>query len=90
MRPEDVSELAEVQARLLRYAATAVKPGGRLVYAVCTLTRRETTGVADEFTATHPDFVPDVALPGRPAGTVTLWPHEWRSNGMAVAAWRRR
>lgn len=89
-QPEDVAELAQVQARLLRHAATAVKPGGRLVYAVCTLTRRETVGVADDFTATHPDFVPEVVLPGKPAGLVTLWPHEWRSNGMAVAAWRRR
>jgi hypothetical protein len=29
-------------------------------------------------------------MPEKPAGLVTLWPHEWRSNGMAVAAWRRR
>lgn len=89
-RVEDVAELADIQARLLTHAATAVKPGGRLVYAVCTLTRRETSGVADAFTAAHPDFVPEVSWPGRPAGIVTLWPHEWRSNGMAVAVWRRR
>jgi 16S rRNA (cytosine967-C5)-methyltransferase len=39
-----------------------VKPGGRLVYAVCTLTRSETTAVADAFAVAHPEFVP-VALP---------------------------
>lgn len=89
-RVEDVIELAEIQARLLRHAAAAVKPGGRLVYAVCTLTRRETAGVADAFTAAQPDFVPEVCWPGKPAGIAILWPHEWRSNGMAVAVWRRR
>jgi 16S rRNA (cytosine967-C5)-methyltransferase len=60
--PEDVRELAGVQLGLLHAVAAAVKPGGRLVYAVCTLTRSETTAVADAFAAAHPEFVP-VALP---------------------------
>jgi 16S rRNA (cytosine967-C5)-methyltransferase len=56
--PADVRELAGVQTRLLAHAAPALKPGGRLVYAVCTLTRSETVAVADAFTAAHPDFAP--------------------------------
>ena len=44
--PNDVAELAAVQAKLLGNIASSVKPGGRLVYAVCTLTRAETTAVA--------------------------------------------
>jgi 16S rRNA (cytosine967-C5)-methyltransferase len=60
--PEDVRELAGVQLGLLHAVAAAVKPGGRLVYAVCTLTRSETTAVADSFAAAHPEFVP-LALP---------------------------
>ena len=36
---EDVRELAELQRRLLAHTAPSLKPGGRLIYAVCTLTR---------------------------------------------------
>jgi 16S rRNA (cytosine967-C5)-methyltransferase len=60
--PDDVRELAGVQLGLLNTVAAAVKPGGRLIYSVCTLTRSETTAVADAFAAVHPEFVP-VALP---------------------------
>ncbi len=41
---------------LLGRAATSVKPGGRLLYSVCTLTRSETAEVADGFGAAHRGF----------------------------------
>ena len=47
--PADVHELAAVQRQLLDHVAGALKPGGRLIYAVCTLTRAETSGLAAEF-----------------------------------------
>jgi 16S rRNA (cytosine967-C5)-methyltransferase len=56
--PADVRELAATQRALLEHVAPALKPGGRLVYAVCTLTRSETTAVAAAFTAAHPEFAP--------------------------------
>lgn len=62
-QPTDVRELAAVQAGLLDSVAGSLKPGGRLVYSVCTLTRAETTAVADAFTAAHPDFQPIPAFP---------------------------
>jgi len=52
----DVEELAAVQRGLLEKMAGSLKPGGRLVYAVCTLTRRETTEVATAFASAHPEF----------------------------------
>ncbi|WP_415908097.1 RsmB/NOP family class I SAM-dependent RNA methyltransferase [Oleiharenicola sp. Vm1] len=55
-QPDDVHELAAVQQRLLDHVAGSLKPGGRLVYSVCTLTRAETTAVAAAFTAAHPEF----------------------------------
>ena len=86
---EDVRELAAVQSGLLALAAPSVKPGGRLVYAVCTLTRSETAGVADGFGAAHPDFEPDpIALAGG-APRVSLLPQDLDANGMFIAAWRR-
>ena len=44
-QPEQLEQLAGLQQRLLAAAATAVRPGGRLVYSVCTLSRIETLGV---------------------------------------------
>lgn len=86
----DVTELAAVQAALLAKAALSVKVGGRLVYSVCTLTRSETTAVADAFGAAHGDFEPS-ALPLSPAQSprLTILPEELNANGMFIAAWTR-
>ncbi len=88
---DDVRELAATQTALLNHVAPAVKPGGRLIYAVCTLTRSETTVVAEAFTAAHPEFAPaPFTLPGRePADALHLTPHALNANGMFIAAWRR-
>ncbi|MEY2879542.1 MAG: hypothetical protein RLZZ15_1922 [Verrucomicrobiota bacterium] len=80
--PADVQELAGTQLTLLTNIAGSLKPGGRLVYSVCTLTRSETTAVADAFAAKHPDL--------EPVSRETLWPHEVNANGMFIAVWRRR
>lgn len=98
-RVEDVRELAELQLKLLTNAAKGVKPGGKLVFAVCTLTRAETTAVADLFSEAHAEFEPmelpvlreeavKLGIKGQP--TLTIWPQEFGGNGMFVAAWRRR
>ncbi len=87
--PQDVHELAAAQRLLLEHVAGSLKPQGRLIYAVCTLTRSETTGVADAFTAAHPELEP-LPLFGGADARVTLWPHEIDANGMFIAAWRRR
>jgi 16S rRNA (cytosine967-C5)-methyltransferase len=86
---DDVRELAAVQATLLGLAANSVKPGGRLVYSVCTLTKSETTAVADGFEAAHADFEP-AALPVAAGGCrVVLHPQELDANGMFITSWRR-
>lgn len=96
----DVLELAEVQKRLLAHVAASVKPGGKLVYSVCTLTRAETAEVAESFSTAHPEFGP-MTLPLEKIGleknrahlsaaNFTIWPQELDGNGMFVAAWRRK
>jgi 16S rRNA (cytosine967-C5)-methyltransferase len=92
--PEDVQELSAVQQRLLAHAAPSLKPGGRLVYAVCTLTRAETEEVADAFEKKSPGFQPlPMASPFDPGGEkqarVWLRPEATGGNGMFIAAWRR-
>jgi 16S rRNA (cytosine967-C5)-methyltransferase len=56
--PGSVAQLARVQRRLLKAAAQLVRPGGTLVYSVCTLTRAESTGVDDWLAANHGDLTP--------------------------------
>lgn len=84
----DVSELAAIQRNLLENAAGSLKPNGRLVYAVCTLTRSETTAVAEAFTSAHSELEPQPVFGKTPQ--LTLWPHEYNANGMFIAAWKRR
>ena len=87
-------ELAAVQAKLLTHCAASVKPGGRLIYAVCTMTNEETDGVCNAFATAQPAFVPSAeANPFSPAGAPLArqlwWPHETGGNGMFVAVWQR-
>jgi len=89
----DIMELATVQRRMLDAVVPALKPGGRLVYAVCTLTRRETTAMAAAFGAAHPELEP-IAFSASPnselPSSIFLWPHETNGNGMFIASWRKR
>ena len=62
--PEDGARLALVQAALLRAAAARTKPGGRLVYSVCSTDPREGRALVDAFLAESAAFV-RAALPER-------------------------
>ena len=54
--PQAVDELAVKQQAILSAAATLLKPGGRLVYATCSVLTQENRQVVDEFLGGHPDF----------------------------------
>jgi 16S rRNA (cytosine967-C5)-methyltransferase len=51
-----LSELVPLQKRLIASAARLVRPGGRLIYATCSLLPAENEDQADAFLAAHPDF----------------------------------
>jgi len=55
--PASLAELGVKQRSILMSAARLVKPGGRLVYATCSLLEEENRQVVDEFLAAHPEFV---------------------------------
>jgi 16S rRNA (cytosine967-C5)-methyltransferase len=91
---DDVKELAAVQKQLLAHVAPSVKPGGKLIYAVCTLSRSETIEVVETFQKQFPDFQPltaaDPLKPEAPAAPQTwIWPQDSGGNGMFIASWRR-
>jgi 16S rRNA (cytosine967-C5)-methyltransferase len=91
----DILELADLQKQLLAHAAPAVKPGGRLIYAVCTLTKSETVEVARWFETHYGEFrtVP-VMHPLHPEQPVSpqlqIWTQDTGGNGMFIAVWERR
>jgi len=54
--PRSVDELVALQAGILDEAARLVKPGGRLVYATCSILERENRGSVSAFLTRFPDF----------------------------------
>jgi len=56
--PEGVKEMNVKQAAILEAAARLVKPGGRLVYATCSVLPAENEDIAAAFTAAHANFQP--------------------------------
>ena len=63
-RPGDIAKLAEAQRRLLHAAARRVRPGGRLVYCVCSLEPEEGEAQALAFLRSHPEFSLSAVTPG--------------------------
>ena len=101
--PQSVDELRVKQALILASAARLVKPGGRLVYATCSLLDAENEEIAQAFTAQRePDFkvVPalDALTKAHVADAQTLvrgdflrlWPHRHGTDGFFAAVWERR
>jgi 16S rRNA (cytosine967-C5)-methyltransferase len=54
--PQAIDELAAKQRAILSAASTMLKPGGRLVYATCSVLTQENREVVEEFLAAHPAF----------------------------------
>jgi 16S rRNA (cytosine967-C5)-methyltransferase len=54
--PQSVAELTAKQAAILAAAARLLRPGGRLVYATCSILAEENEDIVDAFLAAHADF----------------------------------
>ena len=98
--PEDVDRLAALQGRLLKSLAGYVKPGGLLVYALCTYTTAEVDENLARFLAEHPDFHEEAvpagwALPAASAaldakGRLVTGPHKTGTDLFFAARLRRQ
>lgn len=83
----DVADLAALQRRILEACSSLVRPGGMLVFSVCTLTAEESIS--------HPvprGFVPvgGFDVPWRAYGDgARLLPHVADTDGMVIRRWRR-
>jgi 16S rRNA (cytosine967-C5)-methyltransferase len=92
LNPERLNRLVEVQQRLLDIAATLVRPGGRLVYAVCSLLSREGAGQIDGFLQSHSSWISEDPLiaAGRSDGVGRLLtPGHDGTDGFFIARLKR-
>jgi 16S rRNA (cytosine967-C5)-methyltransferase len=93
VQPEDVDALAVLQRELITAAADLVRLGGTVVYAVCTLTRTETTALDDWLAVARPDLhaLDPPGEPWEPAGRgARLLPQTAGTDGMFVLGLTRR
>ena len=89
--PERLARLVALQAHLLDVAAGLLRPGGRLVYAVCSLLTDEGRGQAEGLTARSALVPEPMPMPaGRAAGPgMLLSPARDGTDGFFVARWQR-
>jgi 16S rRNA (cytosine967-C5)-methyltransferase len=101
--PKSVEELQAKQKAILASAARLLKPGGRLVYATCSLLQAENEAVVEAFSAERAaDFEPlpvadvltglkvEAAAALTSAQHLRLWPHRHQTDGFFAAIWQRR
>ncbi|MBD3893794.1 RsmB/NOP family class I SAM-dependent RNA methyltransferase [Hydrogenophaga sp.] len=103
--PSTVATQVQVQAAILHSAARLLKPGGRLVYATCSLLREENEQQVLAFGAAQPDFEAlsvsellaaasvlqaDTLCSGPQGQWLRLWPHQHATDGFFAAVWHKR
>jgi 16S rRNA (cytosine967-C5)-methyltransferase len=101
--PDDLVRLASVQLGILQQAARAVRPGGVLVYSVCSSEPEEGLDQRARILAEMPEFIADPAPPlegwpelfaagagGSHEGVLLSWPQRHGTDGFSSFRIRRR
>lgn len=96
--PTAINELVSKQKAILRSAARLLKPGGRLVYATCSILPEENEGVVAAFLEEHEAFhllecgelLAQARVPLKMGAFLHLSPHEHGTDGFFAAAIQRR
>ncbi len=99
-KPGDIPSLVQLQSRLLAAAAGRVRPGGRMVYSVCSLEPEEGEAQVRGFLSANPDFALEPIKPGEggspavslaPEGWLRILPHhaDGGLDGFFIARFRR-
>jgi 16S rRNA (cytosine967-C5)-methyltransferase len=93
--------LTSKQGAILAGAARLLKPGGRLVYATCSLLAAENEAICEAFSAAHPAFERRDAAVILGAcgvssaegltegGSLRLWPHLHSTDGFYASIWQK-
>ncbi len=96
--PQTLEELKLKQAAILGSAARLLKPGGRLVYATCSLLAEENQDIVNAFLEQHPDFnllncseiLKQQRIDLDTGPYLQLWPHRHGTDGFFAAVMTRR
>ena len=99
--PKAIEELTAKQTAILQSAARLLKPGGRLIYATCSILRAENEAIAEAFSAANPNFNVVDAKPLLTQSGVEnaeilcrgpylrLWPYLHQTDGFFAAVWQK-
>ena len=93
---KDLTEMTAIQKKIIESASRLVKPGGRLVYATCSLFEEENEGQVEAFLGAHPEFsVEPVTRPNIPMNAVSngflrLLPHQHDTDGFFAAILKKK
>ena len=95
--PERVAALAAEQYRILAAASRLVKPGGRLIYATCSILEEENERVVERFAQEVSGFaamscaeiLAQQKIPLQTGNYLRLWPHLHGTDGFFAAAFAR-
>lgn len=91
--PKPLEGLPAIQRAILENCSAYVKTGGTLIYATCTLLRRENEDIVLAFLDAHPEFEPEplgLAVPGGDQPMLTFWPHIHQTDGFFIAKLRKK
>ncbi len=99
LAPDGLARLSQTQRELLEGVAPLVKPGGTLVYSVCTFSDEEGTGLIQSFLADHPEFERSDPRSGKKApwhamlngeGALASWPDSHDADAFYAVRMRRK
>ncbi len=98
LQPNDLNELLPKQAAILDDAARLVRPGGRMVFATCSLLLEENEAQVDAFLTRHPEFAtvdlsrawPAGSTPPTAGPTLSLTPRRHGTDGFFAAVVERK
>ena len=91
IKPTDIAELAQLQAHLVRSAFSLTRPGGVIIYSVCTMTTTETTEIDGLVAQEHPDAtsLPITDPRWRPQSRgAQILPQDHQTDGMFIAIYK--
>lgn len=96
--PQTLAELEIKQKVILASAARLVKPGGRLVYATCSLLHEENESIIEQFIAAHENFIvlpmnavlTEQKIPLEMGDYLKLVPHLHQTDGFFAAVFERK
>lgn len=80
-KAEDITELADLQTKILNAAAEYVRPGGVLCYSTCSILKAENEKIVERFTATHGNY--------KLLDTTKLLPDTDKCDGFYIARFLR-